>query len=152
LSHEIDYVRWLAGEVCRVSANIGHVSDLEIDVDDMAEITLTFESGAIGSVHLDMLQRTPTRTCRVIGSAGTLVWDGMTNELKWYSSTTGTWTALCPPMARDRNEMYVAELSHFLDCVRGNAAPSVTGEDGRRVLEIALAARQSSIEGRVVTV
>jgi predicted dehydrogenase len=152
LSHEIDYVRWLAGEVRQVSAVVGHVSDLEIDVEDVAEITLVFEGGAIGSVHLDMIQRTPARTCRVIGSAGTLAWDGMTNELRSYSSTTGCWTELCRATDRDRNDMYLAELRHFLDCVRGSATSSVTGEDGRRVLQIALAAQQSSAEGRVVTV
>jgi len=40
--------------------------------------------------------------------------------------------------------MYVAELRHFLDCVKGNAIPPVNGDDGRRVLEIALAAKESS--------
>jgi predicted dehydrogenase len=28
------------------------------------------------------------------------------------------------------------ELSHFVDCIRGEAQPLVTGEDGRRSLEV----------------
>lgn len=43
--------------------------------------------------------------------------------------------------------MYLEEMRHFLACVRGEATPLVTGEDGRRVLDIALAARQSASTG-----
>lgn len=150
LSHEIDYVRWLVGEVSEVSARVGHVSDLDIDVEDVADIVLAFQNGAIGSIHLDMIQRTPTRLCRLVGSEGTLVWDGISHQLSWYSAVTRSWTNLCEAGARDPNDMYVAELRHFLDCVKGLAVPAVTGEDGRRVLEIALAAKRSSVERRVV--
>lgn len=152
LSHEIDYVRWLAGEITEVSARVGRLSDLEIDVEDTAELTLGFGSGAIGSVHLDMVQRAPTRACKVVGTEGTLAWDGPTHGVRWYSAASGEWTDLCAPVARDRNESYLAELAHFLDCVRGAAIPAVTGEDGLRVLDIVLAARQSSSDRRVVTV
>jgi predicted dehydrogenase len=152
LSHEIDYVRWLIGEVSEVSAKVGRVGDLDIDVEDTAEITFTFESGAIGSIHLDMVQRAPTRSCRVAGSEGTLVWDFLTNEVRHYSSQSASWTDICTAHCRDRNEMYIAELAHFLECVRGAAAPLVTGEDGLRVLQLVMAARKSSAEGRVVDV
>ena len=152
LSHEIDYVRWLAGDVTGVSARVGRLSDLEIDVEDVAEVILEFASGAIGCIHLDMVQRSPTRTCRVIGSDGTLTWDGITGLAAHYSAATSTWTALCPEQAEDRNESYLAELRHFLDCVDRKAVPLVNGTDGRRVLGIALAARQSSMERRAVNV
>jgi predicted dehydrogenase len=152
LSHEIDYVRWLVGEVCEVSARVAHVSDLDIDVEDTAEIVLGFANGAIGSIHLDMIQRAPIRTCRVVGSEGTLVWDGLTDQLRCYSSASHNWTDLWPATKTGRNEMYLAELRHFVDCVRGSATSRVTGEDGRRVLQVALAARQSSLERRMVSV
>ena len=152
LCHEIDYVRWLVGEVLEVFARVGRVSDLEIDVDDIAELILEFETGAIGNIHLDMVQRAPTRTCRLIGTEGTLTWDGLTDWVAHYSSATRTWTDLFPAAAQDRNEMYVAELRHFLDCVRSGTTPLVDGIDGRRVLEIALAARQSSSERRAIAV
>lgn len=150
LSHELDYVRWLVGEVKTVSAQVGHLSDLEIDVEDTAEILLQFNNGAIGNVHLDMVQRPATRTCRIIGTEGTLTWDGLSHHVRLFSATTNTWRDLHPAKTLDRNEMHVAELRHFLDCVRGNSAPTVSGADGQRVLEIALAVKQSSQEQRVV--
>ena len=150
LSHELDYVRWLVGEVKAASAQVGHLSDLVIDVEDTAEIILQFCNGAIGSVHLDMIQRPATRTCRIIGTEGTLTWDGISHRVRLFSAATNRWSDLHPAKTIDRNEMYIAELRHFLDCVRGKDVPLVSGEDGRRVLEIALAAKQSSQEQRVV--
>jgi len=150
LSHELDYVRWLVGEIKAVSAQVGHLSDLEIDVEDTAEIILQFSNGTIGSIHLDMVDRATTRTCRIIGTGGTLTWDGACHLVRLFSAVTNTWLDLHPVETIDRNEMYIAELRHFLDCVRGNDIPIVSGDDGRRVLEIALAVKQSSQEQRVV--
>jgi predicted dehydrogenase len=48
------------------------------------------------------------------------------------------------------NQGYPQELHHFIDCVRENKAPKVTGEDGRAVLEIMLAAYESAGTGRKV--
>ena len=158
LSHELDYCRWLAGEVKSVSAQIAHLSDLEIDVEDTAEIILQFNNGAIGSVHLDMVQRSPTRSCRIIGAEGTIAWDGNSHQVRRFSAGSNCWEDMHPARELDRNEMYLAELQHFLEGLRGprggvpqrNEAP--TGEDGRRVLEIALAAKQSSMEQRVIRI
>jgi predicted dehydrogenase len=150
LSHELDYARWLMGEIKAVSATVRHLSDLEIDVEDMAEIILQFHNGAIGSVHLDMVNRAVTRRCRVIGTEGTLAWDGVSNCVQLFSAATNQWSDLCPAQVTDRNEMYIAELRHFLDCVNDKTSPIVDGKDGRRVLEIALAVKQSSQEQRAV--
>ncbi len=43
---------------------------------------------------------------------------------------------------------YVAELRHFVQCVAEDKGPEVTGEDGRKALQIALLAERSSQEGR----
>ena len=42
------------------------------------------------------------------------------------------------------------ELEHFFDCILEDKQPLVTGEDGRRSLEVMLAAEQSIAEGRIV--
>jgi len=150
LSHELDYVRWLVGEIRTVSAQVDHLSGLEIDVEDIAEIVLRFRNGAIGSVHLDMVDRAKRRTCRITGTEGTLRWDWFSHSVQLFSAATNGWSDLHPARALDRNEMYTAELRHFLECVRGDNVPVVSGEDGRRVLEIALAAKQSSQDQRSV--
>lgn len=52
----------------------------------------------------------------------------------------------------DLSEMCLAKLRYFLDCVKGSATPIVDDEDSWRVLQIAPAVRQSSIQRRVVAV
>ncbi|MBP7687326.1 MAG: Gfo/Idh/MocA family oxidoreductase [Thermoflexales bacterium] len=150
LSHELDYARWLMGEVKTVSAQADRVGDLDIDVEDLAEITLRFQSGAIGQVHVDMLQRAATRVCRLIGTEGTLTWDAIGNQVRLFEAATQTWSDLHPATSIDRNAMYVAELKHFLECVAQRTPPLIGGEDGWRVLQIALAAKQSAREQRVI--
>jgi myo-inositol 2-dehydrogenase/D-chiro-inositol 1-dehydrogenase len=48
------------------------------------------------------------------------------------------------------NQGYPHELRHFIECVRTGAAPLVTGEDGRAVLEIIYAAYASAQSGAKV--
>jgi predicted dehydrogenase len=48
------------------------------------------------------------------------------------------------------NQGYPHELKHFVDCVRNNKEPLVTGEDGRVVLEIIYAAYASAGQGKKI--
>lgn len=146
LSHEIDYVRWLLGEIKSVTATLERLSDLEIEVDDTAELLLRFASGSVASVHMDMAQRSTTRTCRIVGTNGTLTWDGIAGVVRRYLPEAG-WHTIHDGDA-DRNAMYVDEVRHALACARGEAQPLIDAMDGLRVVEIAQAARRSSDEGR----
>ena len=144
LSHEMDYVRWLIGEVETVNAQIALLDDLKMDAENVADIVLRFTTGILGNIHLDMLQRTPARKCKLIGTQGTLVWDGIANTVRLFSAESKMWHDVFIEQAWDRNEMYILELQHFLDCVQSKSQPLVTGEDGLRGLEIILAARESA--------
>jgi len=146
LSHEIDYVGWLLGDAASVTAVLSKTSDLEIEGDDTAEIVSSMRSGALASIHLDMTQRATTRTCRIAGTAGTLLWDGIAGRVTRYLPDGG-WTTLHDGDG-DRNQMYVREAEHVFACARGTAAPVVGGGDGLRTVRIAAAARASSDEGR----
>ncbi|MGA2081045.1 MAG: Gfo/Idh/MocA family oxidoreductase [Holophaga sp.] len=149
LSHEFDYLRLLLGEAEEVCAWTATRGDLDLDVEDWAEALIRFQDGVLGSVHLDLLQRAPVRSCRIVGSEGTLVWDGLADTASLFRPSPG-WTELAAGGA-DRNQLYLDELAHFLDCVRTGAAPAVTGEDGLRALELALAVKASARDGRTVT-
>jgi predicted dehydrogenase len=46
-----------------------------------------------------------------------------------------------------RDDSYLEEWRNFVECISGQAAPLVTGEDGLRVLQIIEAARKASISG-----
>ena len=48
------------------------------------------------------------------------------------------------------NYGFPQEIAHFVDCVKHDKQPLVTGEDGRAVLEIIFAAYESAGTGRKV--
>src|SRR5579862_259057 len=149
-SHELDEVRFLLGEVDRVFCAAGKLSDLEIEVEDTAEITLWFRNGALGSVHLDMMEKAKSRSCKLIGTEGTILSDLNEGLVKWYSASAKQWQT--SQHSVDNNFTYIAELKHFFRCISGEESPRITGDDGRKALQIALAAKQSAETGTIVTV
>jgi predicted dehydrogenase len=149
VSHELDYARWLAGEVRSVSAVAEHVSGLAMDAEDVAFVLLRFVSGALGHVALDCVQREYSRRCKVVGAEGTLVWE-LRGGLRLYRATTGRWEHFA--VEQDVSRTYVDEMAHFLAVVRRERPPVVDGAEAARVLRIALAARESAKRSREIDV
>lgn len=152
LCHPFDYLRWLLGEVEAVSALTGRLSDLELDVEDTAVVSLRFASGAIGSVYLDFVQRPPSHHLHIVGTRGVIDWENSNGLARCYRVERGEWEHFSPPIGFERNTMFLDEMKHFLACVRGDEPVGCTLDDGIRVLQIALAARESAITGRTVYV
>lgn len=144
LSHELDYIFWFFGMPSSVTAKGGRYSELEIDVEDMVEITLEYQSPRrLVNIHIDMLQRSPVRQCRFIGDEGTLLWDGLTDRIEYCQAVPGVWKSLDQFACADRNTTYLEELEHFFRCIELDETPLVDGMQGRNVLAIADAARRS---------
>jgi predicted dehydrogenase len=147
LIHEIDLALWMTGPFARVGAWMDHVSDLEIDSEDVAEIILEREDGGVTTVHLDYLTHPYSRWLEVTGNAGTLRFDYAANRLTFGKPGSGAAKEISiPPF--ERNDMYVALMKHFLDVVRGKGAAQVTLEDGVRALDVALSAKRASRDQR----
>lgn len=147
--HELDYLRWLAGEIASVSCLAGKLSRLAIDTEDTAAMLLRCVSGAIGEVHVDYVQRAYSRSCQVIGEEGTIRWD-FQHGTAVYRAADRRWDAVWTPEGWELNTMYVEELRHFLAALAGTA-PSVNDvAEGARVLELALAAKRSAETGQFV--
>lgn len=148
--HEIDYITWFLGEVSQVSCFSGKLSSLEINTEDTAEILLQFRAGAIAEVHLDYVQRSYNRSCQIIGEEGTILWDFNERQVKLYSAETGRWQKFPQRAKYDINKMYIEEMKYFLGCVEGKTRPMQDIISARRVLEIALAAKEATKTGKVV--
>lgn len=148
--HEIDYIRWMLGEVKAVACFAGRLSHLEIETEDTAAILLHFADGAIGEVHLDYVQRTYSRTCHIIGDEGTIRWDYSAGEVRWYSAVLHKWRGFANPSGWEPNQMYLDEMKHFLRCLAQEEQPILDVFEGRQVLEVALAAKASAETGQIV--
>jgi len=150
--HEIDYIRWILGEVAEVFCFAGKLSHLEIETEDTAGILLRFVDGAIGELHLDYVQRIYSRTCHIIGDEGTINWDYSSGKVQWYSVATGDWQVLTNPPGWEPNEMYLDEMRHFLRCLSAQEKPTLDVFEAVRVLQVALAAKASAETGQVVRI
>lgn len=150
LCHPMDYLRWFLGQAADVFAFTGKTSWLDIDAEDMAEISLRFKCGAHGSIHLDYYQRPPSMRFEIIGSEGTLAWDNADNLLRLYRSSLSKWEYFDPPHAFERNVMFMEEMRHFINLVQGREKPTCTLGDGVAVLKMALAVHESARSARVV--
>ena len=76
LTHPLDYLRYLLGEVeVALVVQRAYLAAGTDDVEDVAEIGLKFASGAIGGVHVNYFQRPPVHRLEIVGTAGTLRWD-----------------------------------------------------------------------------
>jgi len=152
LSHELDYLRWIFGEVEWVQASLSKQSNLDIDVEDSAHITIAFQGGdqnyrLIGSVNLDFIRHDTTRMCVAIGEKGSLRWDGLSGAVSWCGENSREWLDIfCQKSQRD--DTYLAEWRDFIECIATSKKPLVSGEDGLKVLEIIEAVRNSAESGK----
>jgi predicted dehydrogenase len=151
LSHELDYLRWIFGEVEWVKATLSRQSKLEIDVEDTAHLTLGFLSTIdghqlIAAVNLDFIRHDTTRLCVAIGEKGSLRWNGISGVVDFYGVGSGGWQELFRHPEK-RDDSYMAEWKNLLESIAEHKTPMITAEDGLKVMEIIEAARQSDISG-----
>jgi predicted dehydrogenase len=100
-------------------------------------------------LHQDFVQWPPTRNCEAIGDKGKAVLDfaALSVTLQPYGDAppiTERWDAF------ERNDLFVSELSHFLDCVEHRSRPLVDLAEGFASLRIALAIKESLTTGAAV--
>jgi len=141
-THELDYLYWILGEVDEVIAMVDRVSDLEIDTEDTAEILIRFISGAIGSVHMSYAEQPEFRACEVHGTEGTVLWQQHRGGVELFTTASDMWTFIGEGDDYDANQMFLDEMEHFLACIDGKQEPLIDLQQARRVLELALEARQ----------
>ena len=157
-SHDFDAVRWLTGrEFTRVYAEAvclkaRHVREQHPDFYDNIIVTARLEGGVLavidGSCPVDYgydarMEILGSRGVLFIGDVRGQAMGVCTREQGFVQPAFASW--------RDRfRDGYLGEDRHFVDCILGRATPEVTGEDGRRALEAALAAVRSLRTGQPV--
>ncbi|MFN3882489.1 MAG: Gfo/Idh/MocA family protein [Nitrincola lacisaponensis] len=143
LSHELDYLNWFFSNFSEVSAVLGSSGILDIDVEDTVDALLVNQSGTICHLHLDFLQRTPTRFCRVVGEKGTLIWNLIKNEVVLLKLGSVD-EVVFSDSGYDRNEMYIEQLRSFIAYVYGSATFESTLNNSIEVMRLVDAIRLSN--------
>lgn len=149
LCHPLDYLRWLFGDPLSLSATLANSRELDIDVEDTADIDIQFEGDFSAAVHLDFLQRPPSHHLEITGSDGAIRWDNDTGAVDLSRLDSKRSEIISPPEDFERNHLFLAEMRHFLEVTHGKAEPLCTLADGLAALQLALAAHRSHRSGEV---
>ncbi len=116
--HAFDWMQWLCGPITAVSAVVGTFSDLEVETDDVCEALVRFGPRVVGSIHLDMVDRSARSEVELIGTESTVLVDLEGHTVRCY----------------DHKEPQVGELD-----LRARLRPHVRGRD-RALLRLRRAA------------
>jgi len=153
LSHEIDYILWIFGPIKWVKSHVSKQSDLDIDVEDSANIILGFKSNdgreLTVSLNMDFIRHDTIRKCFVIGEQGTLLWNGISGKVEYFAKGSKDWETILSSIP-DRDFTYTEEIKSFFSSIESNGLPYISGDDGMHVVSIIEAIKKSSNNNSIV--
>ena len=153
-SHLFDMLIWIMGRPTDVSCMYDRLVLQGTDVEDTCLVTIRFESGAMANVTINQFQKPNVATFEFIGEAGNLMIEHST--LKFADDDSGKWKeqrnymdGLVPTEAHQARFRLQADA--MLDAVEGKPCWLATLDEARDNLRVALAAKQSWIEKRIIS-
>jgi predicted dehydrogenase len=150
--HDFDLARWLMNdEVSEVQAYKTVAVRPELaQYDDIVAgvVNLRYQSGAIGNVesYAQCVYGYDVRT-EVIGSKGSILVGTLRQTPATFLKSNGGTYELTDGFLTRFADAYLAEVRDFVDNMLNERNPRVTGEDGLRAVQIAVAAQKSSLTG-----
>ena len=146
-THTLDLMRYLAGDIDQVYANmrLQVLSDIpNIDIPDVTSVNVTFESGAVGHLDSSIIQFDHRSGIEILGKDFRVVIDGtnLTIAEKDYSNTY-----------QSKVDFYLEQDRRFIEAVmKGDAQLLLSSyEDGVKTLAATLAANKSNEVGLPIT-
>ena len=107
LSHELDLALLFGGDGLSCIANFGHRSNLQIDTEDVADILLKSQKCTQINVHMDYLNKIPSRFLIIVGQNNSYALDMISGRLLMNNQLIQTYTL-------DRNTTYTLMHKAFL--------------------------------------
>jgi predicted dehydrogenase len=156
--HDIDLILWYSeSDVIRVYAE-GSSKLLGDDGPDAMQATLTLANGAVGSITTNWIvpDKKPTtfeQETEICGTKGVIKIDVENQELQ-INATDGTTypdTTFYPTVDGHIAGAFRREIQHFVNCIRADKMPIISGSDGVATLKVALAIRESYKKHEIIT-
>jgi len=121
---------------------------------DIAHARLEFANGCVAELTASRVSQTPSRIMKVYQAGGYLSVDYAQHELTVGHVSAGGEEEIQREVtfetaAVGRCDVLMAEIQSFVEAVAQGARPQVTGEDGKRALEIAIDVSQRIKRGQV---
>ena len=125
LSHEINYLQWLFGNIKKIDAFYTKLSSLNIDVEDYANLRIFFEKKKyskklFANVGLDFFRKEKKRTLLIIGEKTTLRWDGVLGKVDIYDVKQLKWKNIYTNV-KDLDNSYIHQWYYFFNLLKNNS-------------------------------
>jgi len=160
-THDLDVITSIVDSpVKRVMAET--LSGINTDREDMVNGLVRFENGALGVIDINWMTPTKVRELSVIGAKGRFLVNYLTQELYFYENDVApsSWDSLSVLRGVgegnvigykiNRVEPLKAEVEDFIEAVKTNGKPKVTGRDGLRSLYLAQSMVESGLTGNPI--
>jgi predicted dehydrogenase len=161
-SHATDFIHWMLGYPASVIAEIDNVLT-HVAPDDTGVAVYRFAGGAMAILLNSSVTLAGENTTEIYGDQGVVIQnhgDGPSCSvplpagavaLKLYTRDQPSWRDLGVPIPKSQAERIAAVPRPFVDCLKHDTAPQVTGLDGRVSVEMVLGAYQAARQGTRVT-
>lgn len=113
LIHEIDYMRWIFGDVSQGYFGSAKISGLEIDTEDISYGIWKLKNNALCEIHLDYFRKIPQRCLEIVTEKAVIMVD-LINSVIIIDDGKNTERI---EINFDRNDMYIDEMNYFLGCI-----------------------------------
>jgi predicted dehydrogenase len=140
--HDIDIILSMVPSAIKLVNSMG-VPVLSEEV-DIANARLQFENGCVANVTASRVSRDAVRKIRIFQSDAYISIDYQARKISIFRKDDGGVPVPGLPNVSmeeksfEQSDALLAEIRAFVDAVREGTVPVVTGEDGKRALELAL--------------
>jgi myo-inositol 2-dehydrogenase/D-chiro-inositol 1-dehydrogenase len=148
-AHEIDFLNGLGGPVDRVYGAMANFGDTGCDYPNLAYLSLHFASGALGLLHASQTSALGDLSGVIEGDEGAFQYDdGFSRDgtIRHRRRSGDTTTVRVGDLQYE--PAVQAEMREFATAIADGRDTAIPGEDGRRVIAVALAAYRSMETGR----
>ena len=134
LSHELDYIQFLFGELKPISAIIKSSKHLGLDVDDIVDFVCETTDDTVIAFHLDFLKREAVRRCTVSGTNGEVEWNLLTDVVTLKKAAKIE--TIYEDSKYDANNMYLEMLRDFERSIQVGSNGGATVEESLKTIKL----------------
>ena len=148
--HELDFMRYVAGDVDQVAAYAGQFVLPNADYEDAIQVLMHFRNGGHGALLASRAASMGTYDGKLLCANGNLCFNHSKGEVR-YRLFDGEEVVLGPQDMQTEPAVQ-REVRYFIESILKDTVPPIPGEEGLKVIQIVEAAYLSAQEGRMIDI
>lgn len=151
LSHHVNLACYFGGAIQKVQSFYDKFEFEDVECEDSAIINVRFKNGIIGTIQGNQFQKPNEDSIELIGTEGNIKYDRITEALELQVDDSGD--SKQEIINGDWDIIIDNQALEFIDCItEKNVFPRTTLAEGLHHLKVVLAARESQLKNKIITV